>query len=75
MVQAARSGVQNIAESSEDSGTSKKIELKLTQVARGSLEELKKTRLLDFLKTGLLDCMKTRLHEDATNHEFRVSVS
>lgn len=41
MVQAARSGVQNIAEGSQDSGTSKKIELKLTQVARGSLEELK----------------------------------
>jgi four helix bundle suffix protein len=41
MVQAARSGVQNIAEGSEDSGTSKKIELKLTQVARGSMEELK----------------------------------
>jgi len=41
MVQAARSGVQNIAEGSQDSGTSKKMELKLTNVARGSLEELK----------------------------------
>jgi len=41
MVQAARSGVQNIAEGSQDSATSKKMELKLTQVARGSLEELK----------------------------------
>ena len=41
MVQAARSGVQNIAEGSVDSGTSKKMELKLTNVARGSLEELK----------------------------------
>ena len=41
MVQAARSGVQNIAEGSMDSGTSKKMELKLTNVARGSLEELK----------------------------------
>ncbi len=40
MVQAARSGRQNIAEGSKDSATSKKIELKLTQVARGSLEEL-----------------------------------
>ena len=40
MVQAARSGKQNIAEASEDSGTSKKTELKLTDVARGSLEEL-----------------------------------
>jgi len=41
MVQAARSGVQNIAEGSQASATSKKTELKLTQVARASLEELK----------------------------------
>ncbi len=40
MVQAARSGVQNIAEGSQASGTSKKFELKLTSVARASLEEL-----------------------------------
>jgi len=41
MVQAARSGVQNIAEGSQASGTSKKIEMKLTNVARASLEELR----------------------------------
>ncbi len=41
MVQAARSGVQNIAEGSKASGTSKKSELKLTNVARASLEELR----------------------------------
>ena len=41
MVQAARSGVQNIAEGSQASATSKKTELRLTQVARASLEELK----------------------------------
>ena len=41
MVQAARSGVQNIAEGSQVSGTSKKMELKLTNVARASLEELR----------------------------------
>lgn len=41
MVQAARSGVQNIAEGSEASGTSKKTEMKLTGVARASLEELR----------------------------------
>lgn len=41
MMQAARSGVQNIAEGSQASATSKKTELKLTQVARASLEELK----------------------------------
>jgi four helix bundle suffix protein len=41
MVQAARSGVQNIAEGSKASGTSKKMEPKLTNVARASLEELR----------------------------------
>ena len=40
MVQAARSGKQNIAEGSMASGTSKKTELKLMGVARSSLEEL-----------------------------------
>jgi len=44
MTQAARSGVQNIAEGSMASATSKKMELKLTGVARASLEEL----LLDY---------------------------
>ena len=44
MVQAARSGRQNIAEGSMASGTSKKTELKLVSVARASLEEL----LLDY---------------------------
>ena len=38
MVQAARSGKQNIAEGSVASGTSKKIELKLVGIARASLE-------------------------------------
>lgn len=40
MVQAARSGKQNIIEGSKASGTSKETELKLTNVARASLEEL-----------------------------------
>ena len=40
MVQAARSGKQNIAEGSMASGTSKKTEMKLIGVARASLEEL-----------------------------------
>ena len=44
MVQAARSGKQNIAEGSVASATSRKTELKLVGVARASLEEL----LLDF---------------------------
>lgn len=40
MIQAARSGVQNIAEGSVASATSSKTEIKLTNVARASLEEL-----------------------------------
>jgi four helix bundle suffix protein len=44
MVQAARSGKQNIAEGSMASGTSRKTEFKLVGVARASLEEL----LLDY---------------------------
>jgi four helix bundle suffix protein len=44
MVQAARSGKQNIAEGCQASGTSKETEIKLTNVARASLEEL----LLDY---------------------------
>jgi len=51
MVQAARSGVQNIAEGSQASGTSRKTELKLTNVARASLEELK-LDYEDFLRQG-----------------------
>jgi four helix bundle suffix protein len=40
MVQAARSGKQNIVEGSKASGTSKEMEIKLTNVARASMEEL-----------------------------------
>ena len=40
MVQAARSGKQNILEGSKASGTSKETEIKLINVARASLEEL-----------------------------------
>lgn len=42
MIQAARSGKQNILEGSEASGTSKEMEIKLIGVARASLEELLK---------------------------------
>ena len=41
MVQAARSGVQNIAEGSVEAATSVKLELNLYNVARASLEELR----------------------------------
>jgi len=50
MIQAARSGKQNIAEGSQASGTSKETEIKLTNVARASLEELL-ADYLDFLRT------------------------
>lgn len=50
MVQAARSGKQNIVEASIASGTSKETEIKLTNVARASLEELL-TDYRDFLRT------------------------
>ena len=40
MVQAARSCKQNIAEGSAASGTSKETEIKLTGVARATLDEL-----------------------------------
>jgi four helix bundle suffix protein len=40
MVQAARSGKQNIAEGSQAAGTSREIEIKRTNVARAGLEEL-----------------------------------
>jgi len=51
MVQAARSGKQNIAEGSMASATSKETEIKLTNVARASLEELQ-IDYADFLRTN-----------------------
>jgi four helix bundle suffix protein len=53
MVQAARSGKQNIAEGSAASATSKETEIKLMNVAKASLEEL----LLDYQ-----DYLRTRNH-------------
>ncbi|MHB1279566.1 MAG: four helix bundle suffix domain-containing protein [Bacteroidia bacterium] len=53
MVQAARSGKQNIAEASMASATSKETEIKLTNVARASLEELQ-IDYEDFLRTKKL---------------------
>lgn len=53
MVQAARSGKQNIAEGSMASATSKETEIKLTNVAKASLEELM-IDYEDFLRTNKL---------------------
>lgn len=54
MVQAARSGKQNIVEGSQASGTSKESEIKLTNVARASFEELL-ADYHDFLRTRGLE--------------------
>jgi four helix bundle suffix protein len=54
MIQAARSGKQNIIEGSKASGTSKETELKLTSVARASLEELLED-YRDFLRSRKLE--------------------
>lgn len=54
MIQAARSGKQNILEGSQASGTSKETEIKLTNVARASLEELLED-YRDFLRVRDLD--------------------
>ena len=53
MVQAARSGYQNIAEGSEDSATSKKLEMNLTNVARSSLDEVRKDYIKHLARRGL----------------------
>ena len=62
MIQAARSGKQNILEGSQASGTSKETELKLTNVARASLEELLED-YRDFLRVrGLAEWPKTHAY-------------
>ena len=50
MIQAARSGKQNIVEGSEDGQTSSEMEIKLLNVARGSLQELQ-SDYHDYLNT------------------------
>ncbi len=73
MVQAARSCKQNIVEGSSASGTSKETELKLTNVARASLDELLED-YLDWLKSHgetewpRGDTRKTAAREFARNH-------
>ncbi len=53
MVQAARSGYQNLGEGSEDSATSKKLEMNLTNVARSSLGELEKDYVKHLMRRHL----------------------
>lgn len=84
MVQAARSGKQNIAEASMASGTSKEVEIKLTNVARASLEELL-IDYEDFIRTNKLNLWKrdhkysirfTELNKtpDATYETYRKAI-
>ncbi len=84
MVQAARSGKQNIAEASMASATSKETEIKLTNVARASLEELL-IDYEDFLRThGLIKWERShrlslRFDElnktpDASYHTFKKAI-
>lgn len=57
MVQAARSGKQNIIEGSEDGQTSSEVEIRLINIARGSLQELR-ADYLDYLNTHHLKVWK-----------------
>ncbi len=67
MVQAARSGKQNIAEASMASATSKETEIKLTNVARASLEEL----LIDY--EDFLRTHKLKKWEKTTGYPFALA--
>lgn len=60
MVQAARSCKQNIVEGCEDGKTSSEMEIKLVNVARGSLQELRQD-YLDYLKIHSL-CVWDSMH-------------
>lgn len=84
MIQAAPSGKQNIIEGSQASGTSKETEIKLTNVARSSLEELL-ADYRDFLRTrGLREWLRDHPHAmrlralnrrpDATYETFRKGI-
>lgn len=55
MIQSARSGKQNIAEGSEAATTSRETEIKLTNVAKASLEELL-IDYTDYLRVRNLQC-------------------
>ena len=59
MIQAARSGKQNIVEGCADGVTSAEMELKLLNVARGSIKELKED-YLDYIRSRRLALWGTR---------------
>jgi four helix bundle suffix protein len=69
MVQAARSGKQNIVEGSEDGQTSSEMEIKLMNVARGSLQELR-ADYLDYLNTHHLSVWNADSERQRKLREF-----
>ena len=69
MVQAARSGKQNIVEGSEDGQTSSEMEIKLMNVARGSLQELR-ADYLDYLNTHHLSAWNADSERQRKLREF-----
>lgn len=72
MVQAARSCKQNIAEGSSASGTSKETEIKLTNVARATLDELEED-YLDYLKSHGMELWAADDRRKASAREFSAS--
>ncbi|MBO4851587.1 MAG: four helix bundle suffix domain-containing protein [Prevotella sp.] len=69
MVQAARSGKQNIVEGSEDGKTSSEVEIKLINAARGSIQELC-SDYQDYLNTHHLDLWPTDSPRQQRLREF-----
>lgn len=69
MIQAARSGKQNIVEGSEDGQTSSEMELKLLNVARGSLQELR-LDYQDYLNTHHLSIWDAQSERQLRLREF-----
>ena len=69
MVQAARSGKQNIVEGSEDGLTSSEMEIKLLNVARGSLQELR-SDYQDYLNTHHLPAWDSKSERQQCLRDF-----
>ena len=69
MVQAARSGKQNIVEGSEDGQTSSEMEIKLLNVARGSLQELR-SDYQDYLNTHYLETWQAQSDRQKRLRQF-----
>ena len=69
MVQAARSGKQNIVEGSEDGQTSSQMEIHLLNVARSSLQELR-LDYQDYLNTHHLETWATHSNRQKRLREF-----